>query len=117
VGEPLMIVMVRAEVSSCSSSSSGSSSGANCRWQSWQLFIVPPPPPLTQSSLQVHLLQRLAFKYYREKLKDLAFTSAAAIGDPTTLKGYLARLDGEDLKDISVRLQVKWLKEEEEGGG
>lgn len=51
----------------------------------------------TQHFVKVHILQRLAFKYYKDKLADLAFASSASIGDPVKLRAFLSRLDIEEL--------------------
>lgn len=81
--------------------------------------------------VQVHLLQRLAFKYYRDQLQDLAFASSAVVrrlsppvclwvqprvsrlavavvqvADRTKLRQYLGRLDEDSLRDMASRLKL-----------
>ena len=63
---------------------------------------------------RTHVLQRLAFKYFQNKLKDLAFASSAAVGDPALLPSFLARLSDGELRELARRLRL--VSEEEVEG-
>jgi intron-binding protein aquarius len=68
--------------------------------------------PLTDNEMaslhfsRTHVLQRLAFKYFQNSLKDLAFASSAAVGDATVLASFLSRLSDEELVDVARKLRL-----------
>ncbi|CAM9771883.1 unnamed protein product [Chrysoparadoxa australica] len=68
--------------------------------------------PLTDNEVssahltRLHLLQRLAFKYYKQQLPDLPFVSTVAAGKRDFLEKTLGGLPEPVLRDIATRLCV-----------
>eukprot|EP01062_Namystynia_karyoxenos_P069924 TRINITY_DN6533_c0_g1_i3.p1 TRINITY_DN6533_c0_g1~~TRINITY_DN6533_c0_g1_i3.p1 ORF type:complete len:1505 (+),score=516.09 TRINITY_DN6533_c0_g1_i3:74-4588(+) len=60
----------------------------------------------TRHAARVTVLQRVAWKFYREKLRDLSMGSAAALEERALLQQYLRPLSDRELAGLCVRLCV-----------
>jgi len=68
--------------------------------------------PLSEAEMQaqhhsrLYILQRMAFKYYREQLPDFAFASTANLGRPDVLRAHVYQMPIELVLEICKRVHL-----------
>lgn len=55
---------------------------------------------------KLQLLQRIAYTFYQDKLKEFALSAVGNIAKPEAMKEYLSKLEEDELKDVARRLQL-----------